>query len=121
MIRAPEFSIILAAGKGSRMQSSTCHKVCFPVDGVPAINRALDIYTKCGISRHIVVVGTMAGQVIETVGRAFPNVVFAYQAEASGTADAARAPRCCLRRGTGSSTRTSSSGSSTSSRARGST
>ena len=91
MIRAPEFSIILAAGKGSRMQSSTCHKVCFPVDGVPAINRALDIYTKCGIPRHIVVVGTMAGQVIETVGRVFPNVVFAFQAEASGTADAARA------------------------------
>ena len=90
MIRAPRFSIILAAGKGSRMLSATCHKVCFTVDGVPAINRALEVYTGCGIARHVVVVGTMAGQVIETVGRAFPNVVFAYQAEAWGTADAAR-------------------------------
>ncbi len=90
MIHAPHFSIILAAGRGSRMQSATCHKVCFPVDGVPAINRALDVYTRCGISRHIVVVGTMAGQVIETVGRVFPNVVFAYQPEPLGTADAAR-------------------------------
>ncbi len=90
MIRAPRFSIILAAGKGSRMLSATCHKVCFTVDGVPAIDRALEVYTGCGIARHVVVVGTMAGQVIETVGRAFPNVVFAYQAEAWGTADAAR-------------------------------
>jgi len=91
MIRAPRFSVILAAGKGSRMLSATCHKVCFPVDGVPAINRALEIYTRSGVPRHIVVVGTMAGQVIETVRRAFQDVVFAYQTEASGTADAARA------------------------------
>ncbi len=90
MTRAPRFSIVLAAGKGSRMLSATCHKVCFPVDGVPAINRALAIYAGSGISRHIVVVGTMAGQVIETVSDAFPDVVFARQAEASGTADAAR-------------------------------
>ncbi|MBP1659896.1 MAG: galactokinase [Candidatus Aminicenantes bacterium] len=87
----PRFSIVLAAGKGSRMLSATCHKVCFPVDGVPAINRALAIYTRSGIRQHIVVVGAMAGQVIETVRGAFPDVVFARQAEASGTADAARA------------------------------
>jgi len=90
MIRAPRFSIVLAAGKGSRMLSATCHKVCFPVDGVPAINRALAIYSRAGVARHIVVVGTMAGQVIETVRRAFPDVIFARQAEAAGTADAAR-------------------------------
>jgi N-acetylgalactosamine kinase len=90
-LRAPGFSIVLAAGKGSRMLSATCHKVCFPVDGVPAIDRALEIYTRSGIPRHIVVVGAMAGQVIETVRRAFPDVIFAYQAEALGTADAARA------------------------------
>lgn len=91
MIPAPRFSIILAAGKGSRMLSATCHKVCFPVDGVPAINRALASYTKSGITRHIVVVGTMAEQVIGTVRQAFPDAVFATQAEALGTADAARA------------------------------
>jgi N-acetylgalactosamine kinase len=73
------------------MLSATCHKVCFPVDGVPAINRALEIYSRSGIPRQIVVVGTMAGQVIETVRRAFPDVLFARQAEALGTADAARA------------------------------
>ena len=91
MVRAPGFGIILAAGKGSRMLSATCHKVCFPVDGVPAVNRALAIYAGSGIARHIVVVGTLAGQVIQTVRQAFPDVVFATQAEALGTADAARA------------------------------
>lgn len=90
MIRAPRFSIILAAGKGTRMRSADRHKVCFPIDGVPAINRALEIYNQVGIPRHVVVVGTLAGQVIETVGTAFSNVVFAYQANQSGTADAAR-------------------------------
>jgi len=90
MTKAPRYSIILAAGKGTRMQSTSCHKVCFPVDGVPAINRALTIYNQCGIARHIVVVGSLAGQVVETVGKVFGNVQFTYQARQAGTADAAR-------------------------------
>ena len=67
--RAPRFSIILAGGKGTRMRSADRHKVCFPIDGQPAINRAIDVYKRCGIQHHIVVVGAMAGQVIETVGQ----------------------------------------------------
>jgi len=88
--RAPKFTIILAAGKGTRMGSITQHKVCFPIAGEPAINRALSIYTECGIRQHILVVGAMAGQVIETVGKVFDNVIYAYQAEQIGTAHAAR-------------------------------
>ncbi len=88
--KAPEFSIILAAGKGTRMRSSTCHKVCFPVDGRPVICRGIDSYNRCGIGTNIIVVGAMAGQVVETVGREFGNVVFAYQAEQLGTAHAVR-------------------------------
>jgi N-acetylgalactosamine kinase len=72
------------------MRSSDLHKVCFPVAGRPAINRALDIYKACGIRNHIVVVGHMAGQVIETIGREYEGVIFAYQAEQLGTAHAAR-------------------------------
>ena len=87
--RAPALSIILAAGKGTRMQSATMHKVCFPIDGRPAIHRALETYNACGIRHHVVVVGALAGQVVETVGREFRNVTFVYQAEQSGTADAA--------------------------------
>jgi len=88
--RAPKFSIILAGGKGTRMRSADRHKVCFLIDGRPAINRALDVYKSCGIEQHIVVVGAMAGQVIETVGREHEGLIFAYQAEQLGTAHAAR-------------------------------
>jgi len=90
MSRVPRYSVILAAGKGTRMQSTTCHKVCFPIDGIPTINRAIANYNSLGLERHIIVVGTMAGQVMDTVGRAFKNVLFAYQVEQAGTADAAR-------------------------------
>ncbi len=88
--RAPKYSIILAAGKGTRMQSAALHKVCFPIDGQPAINRNLEVYKECGINSHIVVVGSQAGQVVETVGREHEGVIFVYQAEQSGTAHAAR-------------------------------
>ena len=89
--KIPEYALILAAGKGSRMGSATTHKVCFPVDGTPAILRALDVYRECGIRQNLVVVGTLAEQVIDTVGKAFPNTVFAYQPDANGTAGAIRA------------------------------
>ncbi|MFC1452877.1 NTP transferase domain-containing protein [Verrucomicrobiota bacterium] len=88
--RSPDFSLILAAGKGTRMGSSSLHKVCFPIDGKPAILRAIESYVASGIRRHVVVVGAMAGQVVETVGRHFGDAIFAYQAEQLGTAHAAR-------------------------------
>jgi len=87
--RAPRYTIILAAGEGTRMGSTTHHKVCYPIKGQPAVNRAIEIYNKCGIEQHILVVGALAGQVIETVGSAFENVIFAYQAQRLGTAHAA--------------------------------
>ena len=87
-MRAPKFSIIMAAGKGTRMQSANLHKVCFPIDGIPAINRSLETYNACGISYHIIVVGAMAEQVMDAV--AAENVIYAYQAEQLGTAHAAR-------------------------------
>jgi len=86
----PRFSIILAAGKGTRMRSADLHKVCFPIDGRPAINRALEVYKACGIEHHIIVVGAMANQVMETVTREHDQVIFAYQAEQLGTGHAAR-------------------------------
>jgi N-acetylgalactosamine kinase len=87
--RAPIYSIILAAGKGRRMRSQTLHKVCFPIMGVPAIHRALDAYNRIGVIRNVIVVGELAGQVVETVGKKFRNCLFAYQPEPLGTGDAA--------------------------------
>jgi N-acetylgalactosamine kinase len=83
-------SIILAGGKGTRMQSADRHKVCFDIAGRPAIVRAIDTYKSCGIEQHVVVVGALAGQVIETVGRHHEGIIFAYQAEQRGTGHATK-------------------------------
>ena len=64
-MRSPRFSIVLAAGEGTRMGSATRQKVCSPVNGLPAINHALKTYNQCGIRQHILVVGALAGQVVE--------------------------------------------------------
>ena len=87
---SPDYAITLAAGKGTRMGSASCPKVCFPVNGVPAIERALATYQMCGIPQHIVVVGTLAEKVLAAVAPKFPNTVFAFQPEQRGTADALR-------------------------------
>lgn len=86
----PLFTIVLAAGKGRRMRNRYMHKVCFDIAGVPTIVRALDTFNRLGAMQNVVVVGEMAGQVVETVGERFSNVVFAYQPHALGTGDAAR-------------------------------
>ena len=86
----PDCGIILAAGKGTRMGSATTPKVCFPVNGVPAICRALATYRACGIAQFVLIVGSLAGKVVETVGEQFENVTFVYQKEQLGTAHALR-------------------------------
>ncbi len=88
--RVPQFTIILAGGKGTRMGSTARHKVCFPLDGQPVIHRVLDIYRACGIPRQILVVGFLAEQVIETVRSKHDHIIFAHQNEPLGTAHAVR-------------------------------
>ncbi|MBR4125369.1 MAG: NTP transferase domain-containing protein, partial [Victivallales bacterium] len=87
MAKAP-CTIILAAGKGTRMHSETTPKVCFPVNGIPAIVRAMRSYAATGVQQFVVVVGTLAEQVMKTVGAEFPNCVYAFQPEQNGTAGA---------------------------------
>lgn len=82
--------VILAAGRGTRMRSQTTHKVCFPISGRPAILRALDNYTAGGLTNFHVVVGALAGQVMETVTAEYSQATFVYKAEQRGTGHAAR-------------------------------
>jgi len=84
------FSIILAAGAGTRMRAPGRHKVCFEVGGIPAILRALQGYAAAGVDHHVIVVGRQAGEVMAAVGERFPQVTFALQPEPLGTGHAAR-------------------------------
>ncbi len=83
-------SIILCAGKGRRMQSPRTPKVCFPVAGKPAICHLLEALESRGSAPNILVVGHLAGTVVDEVGPKFPAALFAYQASQQGTGHAAR-------------------------------
>jgi N-acetylgalactosamine kinase len=82
--------VILCGGKGTRMGSETRHKVCFPIDGVPAIIRTVKTFHALGLRRVVVVVGAQAGDVVATVGQEFPQTLFVYQHQQLGTGHAAQ-------------------------------
>jgi N-acetylgalactosamine kinase len=82
--------IILAAGKGTRMGRSDMAKVCFEIDGVPAINRLIETFKKNRFEKFMVVVGSMAEQVMQTVGQAHPDTIFVCQTPQLGTGHAGK-------------------------------
>lgn len=82
--------VILAAGKGTRMGRSDLGKVCFPIDAVPAINRQIGVFRRQGFARFLVVVGSHAEQVLQTVSREHPGVLYVHQEPQLGTGHAAK-------------------------------
>jgi len=84
------FSIILAAGKGTRMGEGDRPKVCFELLGEPVITRSMAIYERCGVEHHIVVIGHRAEEVAATICKRFPCTIFAYQLAQLGTGHATR-------------------------------
>ncbi|MBQ4561020.1 MAG: NTP transferase domain-containing protein [Clostridia bacterium] len=81
-------AVLLCAGKGSRMNDDSTNKVCFPVNGIPAVRRTIDNMRKAGIDKFIVVVGHKADKVMECLS-CYDNIAYAYQAEQNGTGNAA--------------------------------
>jgi len=93
-------SVILAAGKGTRMRDNSLHKVCYTVGGVPVIHRSLELYEHCGLSWHLLVVGQNVDQVMKTVAESpsASKVAYCFQAEQKGTAHATRVAANLLER-----------------------
>ena len=82
----PIQAVILAAGKGTRMNSEL-PKVLVPACGRPLVEYVLDAVEAAGIERSIVVVGYQAEKVQSTLADR-DNVEFALQAEQLGTGHA---------------------------------
>ena len=80
-------AVVLAAGKGTRMQSDL-PKVLFEVVDRPMIHWVLDALEKAGIHRHIVVVGHEAQDVEKEVSQRGGQVEFALQKPQLGTGHA---------------------------------
>ncbi|PQO33883.1 sugar phosphate nucleotidyltransferase [Blastopirellula marina] len=79
-------AVVLAAGKGTRMQSEM-PKVLFPVLGRPMIEYVLDALREVGVEEIICVVGYRAADVKAALSQ-FDDLVFVEQTEQLGTGHA---------------------------------
>jgi len=82
--------VILAAGKGTRMGRNDMAKVCFEIDGIPAINRTIATFQKLGFENFMLTIGDKAEQVLETVNAINPSCLYVYQQPQLGTGHAAK-------------------------------
>ncbi len=82
--------VLLAAGKGSRMGRSDLAKVCFEIDSVPAINRQIAVFKRLRFRRFLVVVGSRADQVVETLSKEHSGILYVHQEPQLGTGHAAK-------------------------------
>jgi bifunctional N-acetylglucosamine-1-phosphate-uridyltransferase/glucosamine-1-phosphate-acetyltransferase GlmU-like protein len=71
------------------MGATHLNKVCQPVAGRPAILRALAAYKAGGFGRFLLVAGTLAHQLMETVAAEHPEVSYVFQSQPRGTGHAA--------------------------------
>lgn len=78
-------AIVLAAGKGTRMHSTSANKVVLPLGEKPMIGHTIDHLYSAGIKEIITVVGFQADSVKQALGN---QVTYAYQQELRGTGDA---------------------------------
>lgn len=78
-------AIILAAGRGSRMNAKTKNKVTFKVGGRPIVVHTVKHLEEAGINQIIAVVGYQNESVREALGE---SVAYAHQEEQLGTGDA---------------------------------
>ena len=93
--------VILAAGKGTRMGRPDLGKVCFEIDfeidSVPAISRQISVFKKMRFNGFLLVVGTKAQQVLDTVVKAHQGIMYVYQEPQLGTGHAAKIAAEALR------------------------
>ena len=88
-------TIILAAGEGTRMASST-PKVLHPVAGMSMVGHVMSIAKQVGSARSAVVIGVQAQRVAEEITALDPKVEIFEQNKRLGTAHAVLAARTAM-------------------------
>ncbi len=91
-------AVVLAAGEGTRMQSSL-PKVLHRIGNEPMLAHVLHAVAGAGASDCVVVVGPDHDAIAKEAARAFPNAGIARQMERLGTAHAVLAARNAIERG----------------------
>lgn len=82
----PPLAVVLAAGKGTRMQSELPKVLC-QANGRPLIEYVLDSLRNAGVEKIVVVVGYKADEVKQALA-SYDNIEFALQTEQLGTGHA---------------------------------
>ncbi len=84
-------SMIMAAGKGSRMKTPGTHKVCHKINGKTVIHNTLETLQQCGIQTNVIIVGDNSEQVIQAAsGIDNCENYYCLQNEQRGTGHAAK-------------------------------
>jgi len=91
----PLLTIVLAAGKGTRMHSAR-PKVLHPIAGLSLLGHVLDAAKAAGAAETAVVVGPGMEAVAAEAGRQAPGTRVFVQAKQLGTADAVKAARAAI-------------------------
>jgi len=81
------WAVVLAAGRGSRMNSTDTNKVALLLGGRPIISHTLSNLQSSGVERIVVVVGFAKESVIECLD---DNIIIAEQTEQLGTGHAVK-------------------------------
>jgi UDP-N-acetylglucosamine diphosphorylase/glucosamine-1-phosphate N-acetyltransferase len=85
-------TVILAAGKGTRMKNPDKSKVMFELDGKPMIQYVIELSLEINSDLIVTVVGFNKQSVMDFIEEEFPNsmdkIVFAHQDEQLGTGHA---------------------------------
>lgn len=90
-------TVIMAAGKGTRMKDPSKAKVMYEVLGKPMIHYVLDVAFRIGSARVIAIVGYQRDHVIEYIRYSHPRTEIAIQAEQLGTGHAVMQTESLLR------------------------
>lgn len=80
-------AIVLAAGKGTRINAKEINKVMYPLAGKPMIGYTIDLLKKVGLRKIVIVVGFKKQSIIDYLGKDF---IYVYQRRRLGTAHAAK-------------------------------
>jgi len=83
-------AIILAAGQGKRMRSNI-QKLLHPILGKTIIQYVIETVQATGIEDVTVVIGSDGAEIVATLGSIYPQLHFAIQESALGTAHAVQA------------------------------
>ncbi len=89
LVRTPPLAVVvLAAGKGKRMNNPEMAKVMFELHGKPMIDYVVSVALKLEPKRTLLVLGWKKSSVIEYFQQQFLNIEFVEQAEQLGTGHA---------------------------------